>query len=350
MPKKVQRSENAIHLGFVALADGAPLVMARELGLFAKHGINVVLHREVGWATIRDKVFYGELDAAQAPAGLVIAANCGLGTVQVECLTGLVLNLHGNAITLSQSLWRRGVTDGRTLRQSLLATGQVPTFGVVHPHASHNFLMRGWLASHGIQPDRDARIVVVPPPQMHANLKAGHLDGYCVGEPWNSMAVLARTGWCAAVSAELAPDHPEKVLLVTRAFAERREEQHLALLAALIEAGRFCDRPENRERILETLSQSRYVGAPIHALRMSFGSAFDLGNGRVEKISNFHVFSRGNANEPTLERAQWVLKGLEACGLADSDSAPARRLPEWFRTDLYHQALALADPPPPEPV
>src|SRR5260221_224956 len=115
------------------------------------------------------------------------------------------------------------------------------TFGVVFPSSSHNFILRGWLAGSGINPDRDVRIVVVPPPQMVANLKAGHLDGFCVGEPWNSVAVQARAGWCAAASAELAPGHPEKVLMTRRDFAEKHAEEHAALLASLLESCEFCD-------------------------------------------------------------------------------------------------------------
>ncbi len=346
MPKKSHTAaEKPIHLGFVALADSAPIIMARELGLFAKHGVDVILHREVGWATIRDKILYGELDAAQAPAGLVVAASCGLGTVNVECLTGLVLNLHGNAITLSQDLWKRGVRDGASLRRELVSERREPlTLGVVHPFSSHNILLRQWLRQHGMQPDRDVRIVVVPPPQLPGNLKAGHIDGYCVGEPWTSMAVLSKTGWCAAISAELAPDHPEKVLMVTRNFAERRPDKHLALIAALIEACRFCERLENRDRIMETLALRKNVGAPIQALRMSLGSSFDFGNGRIEKVPHFHIFAGGDANEPTLNRARWVIDGLESCGLADPDAVPLERIPQWFRTDLYREALSLVPP------
>jgi len=341
MPKKTHHAERPIHVGFVALADSAPLIMARELGLFAKHGLNVVLHREVGWATIRDKILYGELDAAQAPAGLVVAASCGLGTVQVECLTGLVLNLHGNAITLSQDLWKRGVRDGQSLRQEVYFSRREPlTLGVVHPFSSHNILLRQWLLRHNLQPDRDVRIVVVPPPQLPGNLKAGHIDGYCVGEPWTSMAVLSRTGWCPAISAELAPDHPEKVLMVTRAFAEQHHERHIALIAALIEACRFCERLENRDRIMETLALRKNVGAPIQALRMSLGSTFDFGNGRIEKVPHFHVFAEGNANDPTIERARWVIDGLQTCGLADPESVPEEGIPRWFRSDLYRQGCA----------
>ena len=125
---------------FVALADCAPIVMARELGLFARYGIEVELHREVGWATIRDKILYGELEAAHAPAGLLVAASCGLGSVRADCLTGLVLNLHGDAITLSANLWRRGVRDGRSLCKEVAQGGEPLIFGVAYQYSSHSFL------------------------------------------------------------------------------------------------------------------------------------------------------------------------------------------------------------------
>ena len=222
--------------------------MAHELGWFKQCGLNVVLSRELGWATIRDKVIHGELEAAHTVAGMPVAATLGLGSIACECLTALVLNLHGNAITLSSDLWKRGVRDGNSLREEIARSRheKVFTFGVVYPFSSHNFLMRDWLKRAGIRPDRDVRIVVVPPPQMVANLKAGHLDGFCAGEPWNSVAVQSRAGWCVAASAELAPCHPEKVLMVRRDFAEKRESEHLALAAALLDACEFCDAPENQ--------------------------------------------------------------------------------------------------------
>ena len=345
MRKNQHHSQQPIRLGFVALADCAPIVMASELGLFARHGIEVELHREVGWATIRDKIIYGELDAAQAPAGLVAAVSCGFGSIRAECLTGLVLNLHGDAITLSQKLWKRGVRNGPSLRDEVLKGREPLTFGVVHQYSSHSFLLRSWLRTHGIEPDRDVRIVVVPPPQVVSNLKAGHLDRYCVGEPYNALAVMARIGWCVAISPELAPGHPEKVLMVRKDFSERAEHDHLSLIAALTEACRFCDRPENRERITETLTQPHYVNAPIRALQMSLGGTFDFGNGRVEKVPDFHVFARNNANEPTLEKAQWVFANLHSSGLLDDPAAvPAEDAAKWFRADIHRQALQLIQP------
>jgi ABC-type nitrate/sulfonate/bicarbonate transport system substrate-binding protein len=254
----------------------------------------------------------------------------------------LVINLHGNAITLSERLWKRGVRDGHTLRQELTPQRRPCTFAVVHRYSSHSILLRNWLTTHGINPQHDVQIVTVPPAQVAGNLKAGHIDGYCVGEPWNSLAVMNRTGWCVATSPELAPQHPEKVLMVRRDFAEGSQDKHLRLIAALVEACRFCDRPENRERIVETLAQPHYVGAPIHALRTSMGGLFNYGHGRVEKLSDIHIFSRGNSNEPTREKAEWVTGGLLQSGIVtDPLSIPDTAATECFRPDIFHKATQL---------
>ncbi len=340
--KRTHVPKRPLRLGFVALSDCAPIVMAAELGLFAAFGVEVELHREVGWATIRDKVIYGELDAAHAPAGLVVAASCGLGSIQADCLTGLVLSLQGNAITLSEDLWKRGVRDGRTLAHEVANARTLLTLGVVNPFSAHSVLLRNWLRAQGIEPERDVRIVVVPPAQVHANLRAGHLDGYCVGEPWNSLAVLSRTGWTVATSVELAPRHPEKVLMVRADFAERSEREHLGLIAALIKACAFCEKPENRERVVETLAQSRYVNAPIQAIRMGMGGSYDYGHGRVEKQARFHLFSAENANAPTPDKAAWVIAELVRSRIApDPASIDRARASEWFREDIHQQALSL---------
>ena len=342
MSKKSPVRPRALRLGFVALSDCAPIVMAQELGLYARHGLAVELHREVGWATIRDKVVYGELDAAHAPAGLVVAASCGLGSVRAECLTGLILNLNGNAITLTEDLWKKGVRDGRTLRNEVTHGDSLLTFGVVHRYSAHSFLLRHWLRAQRIEPDRDVRIVVVPPAQVHANLKARHLDGYCVGEPWNSLAVLEETGWVVATSEDIAPNHPEKVLMVRREFADRSTREHLALIAALLEACAFCARPENRERLIETLAQPQYVGAPIQALRMSMTGTFDYGHGRVEKHPSFHLFAGPGVNEPTRDKADWVIRNLLSGGLVpDPTLVPEQQAADCFRADIFQQAARL---------
>lgn len=332
----------ALRLGFVPLADCAPIIVAQEFGLFLKYGLRVALTRELGWATIRDRIIHGEIDAAHALAPMPVAATLGLGSAECPCLTALVLNLNGNAITLSNELVKAGIRNAAGLRGEVvrLRDRKTFTFGMVSPYSSHNYLLRKWLLSGGLNPDRDVRIVTVPPPQMVANLKAGHLDGFCVGEPWSSLAVQSHVGGVAAVSAELQPGHPEKVLMVRKEFAERRPEEHLALVAALREACEFCELAENRDRILPILSESRFVNVRVEVLRRGFERQFDFGHGLVRAVPDFCIFHRTDSNAPTPEKAAWVFEMLRAVGLSKDPSALSFALGrETFRNDLYEQAM-----------
>jgi ABC-type nitrate/sulfonate/bicarbonate transport system substrate-binding protein len=331
-----------LRIGFVPLTDCAPLVMAQELGLFRKQGLSVKLERELGWASVRDKIIYGALDAAHALAAMPLAATLGLGSIPCECLTALVLNLHGNAITLSNDLLKRGVRDGHTLRDEIKRSraAKMLTLGVVFPFSSHRHLLRKWLSAHGVDPEHDLRIVVVPPPQMVANLKAGNLDGFCAGEPWNSVAVKARTGWCVAASAQLDPGHPEKVLMVRREFAEKRADEHVALVAALLQACAFCAAPENHEHIAATLARAEYVGVPANILKHGLGGHFAFGSGEPSSMSNFCIFHGGGANEPSGEKTAWALELVRASGLCSETSALDFKLGRRvFRPDIFDQAF-----------
>jgi len=338
-----------LRVGFVPLADCAPLIMAQELGLFKKYGLRVALSRELGWATIRDKIVHRELDAAHALAAMPVAATLGLGSVPCDCLTALVLNLNGNAITLSNDLWARGVRDGATLREEIKRSRheRTCTFGATFPFSSHRHLLRRWLAGHGIDPDRDVRIVVVPPPQMAANLRAGNLDGFCAGEPWSSVAVQARAGWIAATSAEFDDGHPEKVLMVRSDFAAKREKEHIALVAALLEACAWCDQPENYDRLIATLARPDCLGVPEAILQHGVRGEMDFGHGIRRTIRDFCVFHRHTANEPSSDKAAWALELVRSSGLCEQSSALnfafARRI---FRADIFEQAVRLRSSTP----
>ncbi len=341
-----------LRLGFVPLTDCAPLVMAQELGLFKKYGLQVQLSRELGWATVRDKIAHGEIDAAHALAAMPLAATLGLGSIACDCLTALVLNLNGNAITLSNDLWQRGARDGRSLREEIFRSRREKTltFGVVFPFSSHRQLLRNWLAAHGIDPERDVRFVVVPPPQMVANLKAGHLDGFCAGEPWNSLAVHARAGWIAATSADLDPGHPEKVLMVRREFAERRPAEHLALVSALLEACEFCAQPENRARVATKLARPEFVGVPVEILKRGLAGQLDCGCGLVRHIDDFCVFHREDANNPSGDKAAWAWQLVRASGLCPNPGAlNFAFVQNCFRPDLFGQAIQRRDNRPEKP-
>ena len=354
--KKSSDARPALRLGFVPLTDCAPLVMAKELGLFKKFGLRVQLSRELGWATIRDKIIHSELDAAHALAAMPMAATLGLGSIPCDCLTALILNLNGNAITLSNDLWKRGVRDGKTLREEIIRSRREKfyTFGIVFPFSSHRHLLRRWFAAHGIDAERDVRIVVVPPPQMVVNLKSGNLDGFCVGEPWNSVAMQARVGWIAATSSELDSRHPEKVLMVREDFAAKRNEEHIALVAALLEACEFCDQPENHEQIIKTLARPEFVGVSEDSLRHGIGGEIDFGYGQERTVSDFCIFNRDNANEPGGDKAAWTLDLVRTSGLCQEPPAInftfARKI---FRADIFAKANALRHSTPtrskPEP-
>src|SRR5258708_357585 len=270
IPKKAAgiSAQRALDLVLIPLTDAAPLIVAHELGHFRRFGLQVELSREVGWATVRDKIVYRELDGSHAPAAVALSATLGLGSVPCECLTAFVFNLNGNAIALSDEIWQRGVRDAKTMGQEILQCRGRKTyvFGVIFAQSSQRILFQDWLVSGGVNPDRDVRFVVVPPPQMFRNLMAGTLDGYSVGDPWNSLAVRERAGWCPALSMDLANAHPEKVFMVRKDFAEKRSAEHLAIVAALTEAAKLCDESSFRPELVKLLARREYLNLPERVL------------------------------------------------------------------------------------
>jgi len=338
------RQLKPLRLGFVPLIDAAPLIMARELGLYQKYGLQVQLSREIGWATIRDKVIFRQLEAAHALAVMPVVATLGQGCVACDCVTGLVLNLNGNAITLTNELWGMGVRDAASLRKVIeLRRGERTfTLGVVFPGSTHHYLLRQWLLAGGIDPDVDIHLVVVPAPSMLTSLRNRNLDGYCVGEPWNSAAVSEGLGWIAATSIQLAPRHPEKVLMVRREFDEQHPEEHRALIAALLEACAWCDQPGNREELARVLSRRHYVNAPFEVLRDSLQHTFDFGQGRSETHPEFHIFNQGDANLPSAKKAAWVMNHLLPLSSRLPAVAPSpATMARIFREDIFQAAVRL---------
>jgi ABC-type nitrate/sulfonate/bicarbonate transport system substrate-binding protein len=346
MPSAGPSSQNAelsqpLKVGFVALTDAAPFVVAQETGLFLKHGLNVELSREIGWASIRDKIIYGELDAAHAPAPMLWSVTLGLDCVKCPVATALVLNLHGNALTLSERLRDAGVHDADSLRaEARKRSGERKlTFGVVFSFSSHHLMLRSWLQAGGIDPEKDVRIVVVPPAQMFRNLAAGTIDGYCVGEPWNSLAVREKIGWVATWSAAHSPGHSEKVLMVTERFAGRRPSEHAALVRALTQACAWCDERRNREPLAEMLSGAAYINQSKRIILPALTGAFDRGHGIVEDVPDFHVFSEHDANVPTVEKALALQKDLVRYGLIARQDVNPQLAQRLFREDLYRNAV-----------
>jgi ABC-type nitrate/sulfonate/bicarbonate transport system substrate-binding protein len=316
-----------VRIGFISLVDSAPLLVAREMDLFRKHGVQVECSCEVGWATIREKMGYGQLDAAHAVSGLALALGLGIGSPVLRVVAPFVFNLHGNAITLSRDLWNRGVRDATGLRKLIQSSTRRLTMAMVSSFSSHNLMLRKWLRSGGIDPDKDLRIVPLPPTQVASSLKAGLVDGFCVGEPWNSQAVEDGTGWVVATSQQLMPGHPEKALLVGEAFAQSHSEQMAGIIAALKEACAYCDRPENRRDLVKLLHGSGFFRCDEKVLARSLVGPFATGMGMQADVSDFHIFARQNANEPTVERGDWLVRELiEQHVIPSTRRAEAHRL------------------------
>jgi len=331
----------SLRVGFAATIDCATLVVAQELGVFARHGLDVRLSREVGWATIREKLLHEELDAAAAHASMLFSIYCGLGVARRACLTGLLLGLNGSAITLSRALWDLGARDavslGKVIREH--KGRRTFTFGVVLDLSSQNFNLRKWLGTGGIDVDRDVRVVVIPSALIYETFRAGHLDGYCVAEPWNSAAALGGTGWVAATTSDVEPFHPEKVLLVLQDFAEKREEEHLRMIAALIEAGQYCDRPGNRREVVRMLAQPKYFEVEPAILANALVGPYETGRGS-RAVEDLIIYDALKAGAPTRDKGRWVYDLVRTLCRAEPNPARPEIVAQLFREDLFRRALA----------
>lgn len=341
-------------LGYVRLADSAPLIVAQELRLYEKYQLEVDLHREVSWANVRDKLAVGALDAAPMPAPLPAMTGLGASGIRVPMLSGLTLSLNGNTVTLASRLWHdvrmhRGEkvdagSTARALRVALETSARGrPTFAVVHAFSTHMILLRTWLRAGGIDPDRDVRTIIVPPAQMADSLAAGVIDGYCVGEPWGSVAVRQGTGAIAVLGSEVWPGSPEKVLCVTRSWHDRHPCSHLRLRLALMEAGIWLDDPGRRAEAADMMSSARYLDLPTDWLLASLGGRLVREPGAAEhRVDDFHVFHPSRAGLPSCSRTELL---IDRCGellgrpLADEQRRALAR--QTSRPDLFREAAGV---------
>jgi two-component system, oxyanion-binding sensor len=336
----VSRRELAI--GVTPLTDVAPLAAAFERGEFAREGLRVRLSPEPSWANVRDKLAAGALDAAQALAPMALAATLGAGPVHAPTLTGLALGLGGNAVTVSARLrdalleqdphaLASAAASGRALARLAARTDARIRLAVVFPHSMHAYLVRLWLAGAGLRPDRDVRLSVVPPARMVAELESGAIDGFCVGEPWNTLCALRGSGTVLFAAHELWPRAPEKVLAVNARWHDRNEEVHRALLRAVLRAARWCDAPENRRELARLLAERGWVAAPEAALARSLA-------GEVAAIPDFHVFHRAEANRPRRSHAMWIATQMLRWGDLEKPLDLRAAASDVYRADLYRAA------------
>ena len=346
-------------LGFIPLTDCAPLVVAKEGGFFAQQGLAVTLSREPSWANIRDKVLFGQLDGAQMLASMPLATTLGINGIAKPTITAFNLDLNGNAITVSNALYQRLLAADPVAMQTHPVSAQAlkkvidadkaagkecmtcMTFAVVFPVSTHNYALRYWMAAAGIHPDKDVRLVVVPPPKMVTQLQAGNIHGYCVGEPWNSQAVKLGIGQVLITNYEIWNNMPEKVLGVTQEWAESHPQTHQAMLRALLAACQWLDQPENRLTAAQWLAQPHYVGASLEVMKMSMLGTFQYHpDQQPQPFADFNVFHRYAANFPWRSQAAWFLSQMLRWGDIDTAIDIRAVAQQVYRPDLYRQAAA----------
>ncbi|MFA9438278.1 CmpA/NrtA family ABC transporter substrate-binding protein [Uliginosibacterium sp. sgz301328] len=324
-----------VRIGFVPLTDCAPLVAARALGLGERFGLEIELVRQPSWAAIRDKLLSGELDAAHALYGLVYGVQLGIGGPQADMAVLMTLNQNGQAITLSRP-FAEAVAHGTTLRDALAALGRRPVFAQTFPTGTHAMWLYYWLASQGIHPMHDVNCVVIPPPQMSAALAQGLLDGFCAGEPWNAVAEAEEVGRTVAASSEIWPDHPEKVLACRRDFAALYPATARRLTMAMLEACRWLDVAENRERAAAWLATPEVIGRPARLIAPRMLHAY--GNDGDRGARPLRFFDGGKVNFPYLSDGAWFVSQYLRWGLIDSSQATDDIAASVNQTALYQQA------------
>ncbi|TFE71792.1 CmpA/NrtA family ABC transporter substrate-binding protein [Methylacidiphilum caldifontis] len=333
------RTRSKITIGYLPLIDCAPFVVALERGLFKKWGFDVCLSPEPGWATIRDKIVYEELDFAQAVCGLPVVLNYGLRSIPYKCTSAMILNLNGNAITLSKRLCGIEGSNPEEIAHGLKAKRSYPLlFGVASFFSSHYFLLLRWLKRIKLDLQKDVRVVALPPPQMPIHLKQGFIDGYCVGEPWNSVAVFEKTGICVATSLDLASGHPEKVLVANEKYIEKKKEEHVRLVSCLIEACQWTDNPAHRAELSEMLYYGHWINQPLEIIRHSLVGPFRLGKNTFIPGRAFHVFNAEKANQPSKEKENWIINEMKEAKLLPEQSTIGI---SFFRLSFYLEALKL---------
>jgi two-component system, oxyanion-binding sensor len=349
-------------LGFIRLTDSAPLVLAKANGLFERYGLDVELTREVSWANLRDKLVVGKLDAAHLLAPLPMMTNFGAGGLRVNLMTGLSLSLNGNAITLSRTLWETlnqggpasaSATDmAVALKKHLDGDHEngILTLATVHLFSMHTFLLRMWLKAGGIDPDRDVRIIVLPPEQMGDSLARGIIDGFCVGEPWNTLAVQQGTGAVAAIGYDIWNNAPEKVLGVTENWHNHHPATHLRLRLALMEACRELSNPDQRAYVAEILSRPEYLDLPVKTLLPSLSGQFQFAKHLApQAIRDFHVFGSYHAGFPWRSHARWMVKSCSALlGKPIPEDLARTLVQQCYRPDLYREAARYLGIPSPD--
>lgn len=337
---KLNTPARKIKLGFIPLTDCAPLVAAKELGLFAKYGIDVELEKQASWAIVRDKLLNGELDGAHCLFSMPFSVYTGVGgTAGKEMKIAMVLNNNGQGITLSKDFCGmvgfKEVTKVASAVKNVQSRKEV-TFAHTFPGGTHDIWLRNWMAACGIN-QKSVGIITIPPPQMVANMRVDNMEGFCVGEPWNGVAVSQNVGFTHIASQEIWKNHPEKALVVSNAFSGDKESLK-KVMKAIIEACRWLDVMSNRSKAAAWLTKPNYVNAPMQVIEARLKGSNDLGcELGVQKYKDDYMlfYNNGYVNMPRKAHAIWFMAQYVRFGYLKNEPAYKSIAEKLILDDLY---------------
>lgn len=344
-----------LRIGFIPLADAAALIVAVDKGFTAGEGLDVTLVREVSWSNVRDKLNIGMFDAAHLLAPVAIASSLGLGHVKVPIVAPFNLGINGNAITVSPALHAAIMAEISGDRFDPMATalalarvvaarrrsGAEPlTFGMTFPFSTHNYQLRFWMAAGGVDPDEDVRLVVLPPPYMVDSLANGHVDAFCVGAPWNSVAVDLGVGHILHFVADILVRAVEKVLAVRQDWAEKNPEVLTALIRAHERAAEFIEQPQNRAEVARILSAPERIGVDAEVIQRTLDGRLKISpDGTMRESGRYLLVGREGAARPDPVQAAWLYAQMVRWGQTSVSPEALKTAMAVFRPDLYDAAL-----------
>jgi nitrate/nitrite transport system substrate-binding protein len=337
-----------LKIGFIPLTDCASVVISSVKGFDKKYGLTITPSKEASWAAVRDKLVNGELDAAHVLYGLIYGVQLGIGGMQKDMAVLASINNNGQAISLSNQLKEKGVTDGASLAKLMAAEPKEYTFAQTFPTGTHAMWLYYWLAANGINPFTQAKVITVPPPQMIANMRVGNMDGFCVGEPWNARAIRDNIGFTAVTSQDIWQDHPEKVLGTTAAFVEQYPNTARAMVAAVLEASKFIDSMSNRSEVAKIIADKSYVNTDVDSIDGRMHGKYDNGIGKQWEDPNYMKFyNDGKVGFPYLSDGMWFLTQHKRWGLLKEHPDYLAVAKKVNRIDVYKAAATQVGVPIP---
>ncbi len=335
------KGKRVVKLGFIALTDCASLIMAKELGFFDKRDLDVQLIKQASWPATRDNLQTGEIDGAHALYSLPLSVAAGIGGKGAKDLkVAMILNHNGQAITVSSSTFK-GVAYGDLAAAKAALEAKPPTLAMTFPGGTHDLWLRYWLKATKADQSK-IKIIPIPPPQMVANMKVGAMQGYCVGEPWNAVAVKEKVGFTHIATQDIWQHHPEKALVVNEKFATEKADVLKDVMAAILEAGKWLDDPANTPKMATTIGADSYIKADAKAIEGRILGTYDMGDGTSKTFTEdrMRFFRDGAVNAPLKSYAYWALAQYSRLGLIKEAPPYKEIVDSLMLTDLYAEVAA----------